>query len=42
LVARVGWEWAFAFLALGPAAGIWSMLRLRAMPEATKMASGNR
>jgi MFS family permease len=42
LVARVGWEWAFAFLALGPAAGIWSMLRLRALPEATKMASGNR
>jgi MFS family permease len=42
LVTRVGWEWAFAFLALGPAAGIWSMLRLRALPEATKMASGNR
>jgi MFS family permease len=42
LVAKVGWEWAFAFLVLGPAAGIWSMLRLRALPEATRMASGNR
>ena len=29
LVARVGWPWAFAALALGPAAGIASVRRLR-------------
>ncbi len=28
LAARAGWRWAFAFLALGPAAGIAAMLRL--------------
>ncbi len=33
---------AFAVLALGPVFGIVSMLRLRAMPEATRMASGRR
>ena len=32
----------YAFLALGPAFGIVSMLKLRAEPEATKMAGGNR
>jgi MFS family permease len=42
LVQRVGWEWAFAVLALGPALGAWSMLRLRRLPEAARMASGNR
>ncbi|MFQ5744441.1 MAG: MFS transporter [Acidobacteriota bacterium] len=42
LVERVGWEWAFTTLAVGPAFGIHSMLRLRRLPEATKMASGNR
>ncbi len=29
LVARVGWEWAFAFLAPGPLLGIMAMMRLR-------------
>ncbi|HUP60980.1 MAG TPA: MFS transporter [Thermoanaerobaculia bacterium] len=29
LVERVGWEWAFAFLAPGPALGIVAMMRLR-------------
>jgi MFS family permease len=29
LVARVGWEWAFAFLAPGPMLGIVAMMRLR-------------
>ena len=29
LVARVGWEWAFAFLAPGPILGIMAMMRLR-------------
>jgi MFS family permease len=36
------WRWAFALLAFGPAAGIWSMLRLRRLPAAAKMASGRR
>ncbi len=38
----VTWKWAFAFLALGPAAGIWAMLRLRRLPAAARMASGRR
>ncbi len=38
----VGWHWAFAALALGPVFGIWSMLRLRRLPEAEKMAGGRR
>ncbi|MFQ5598962.1 MAG: MFS transporter [Candidatus Krumholzibacteriia bacterium] len=42
LVERVGWEWAFTALAPGPVFGIWSMLRLRRLPQAVKMASGNR
>jgi MFS family permease len=36
------WRWAFAALAVGPAAGIWAMLRLRRLPAAAKMASGRR
>ncbi len=42
LVDRVGWDYAFLVLALGPVFGIWSMLRLRRLPEAMRMASGNR
>ncbi len=42
LVDRIGWEWAFATLALGPVFGIVSMAQLRRLPEATRMASGNR
>ena len=42
LVDRVGWGPAFAVLALGPVFGIISMLRLRRLPEAERMASGNR
>ena len=38
----VGWEWAFAFLALGPLAGIWAMLTLRREDSATKLANGRR
>ena len=37
-----GWGIAFAVLAAGPVFGIASMLRLRRMPEATKMANGQR
>jgi MFS family permease len=42
LVERFGWERGFIVLALGPVFGIWSMIRLRSLPEATRMASGNR
>ncbi len=42
LVDRIGWEWAFMVLAIGPAFGIASMLRLRGLPEAERMASGNK
>lgn len=42
LVDRIGWEWAFATLAIGPLFGIVSMARLRNLPEAARMASGNR
>jgi len=38
----VTWRWAFAFLAIGPAFGIWAMLRLRRLPAAARMASGRR
>jgi MFS family permease len=38
----VGWGWAFAFLALGPAIGIWAMATLRRAPAAVRMAGGKR
>jgi MFS family permease len=37
-----GWRTAFAILALGPAAGIVAMWRLRLRPEAARMAGGRR
>ena len=40
LVARAGWRWAFATLAIGPALGVLAMGRLRSVPEALKLASG--
>jgi len=42
LVDRFGWERGFMVLALGPVFGIWSMIRLRSLPEAARMASGHR
>jgi len=36
----VGWEWAFAFLALGPAVGVWAMNTLRLSPAAKRIANG--
>jgi MFS family permease len=42
LVDAVGWEYVFMVLALGPAFGIWSMWRLRQLPEALRLASGQR
>jgi MFS family permease len=40
LVDAVGWGYAFAFLALGPAVGVAAMARLRAHPDAAKLAGG--
>ncbi|MGH3104858.1 MAG: MFS transporter [Gaiellaceae bacterium] len=37
---ELSWRWAFAFLAPGPALGILAMLRLRASPEAMRIAGG--
>ncbi|MFQ5629415.1 MAG: MFS transporter [bacterium] len=42
LVDAFGWQWVFVTLTPGPIFGIWSMLRLRRLPEANKMASGNK
>jgi MFS family permease len=35
-----GWKWAFAFLAIGPAVGVWAMYRLRRSPAAVRLAGG--
>jgi MFS family permease len=42
MVEVVGWQWAFAPLAIGPALGTASMLRLRALPAARRLAGGKR
>jgi MFS family permease len=42
LVRMVGWGWAFAALAPGPALGVLAMARLRAAPESLRMANGRR
>jgi hypothetical protein len=39
---RVGWRYAFVILAPGPLFGVIAMLRLRALPEAEKIAHGRR
>ena len=38
----LGWEYVFTILAIGPVFGIASMLRLRSMPDAERMACGRR
>jgi len=38
----VGWRYAFVILAPGPLLGVVAMLRLRSLPEATKIAQGRR
>lgn len=38
----LGWRWAFALLAIGPALGILAMANLRRLPESVKMACGRR
>ncbi len=40
LAAAVGWRWAFAPLAVGPALGTLAMLRLRGLPAAARLAGG--
>jgi MFS family permease len=42
LVDRWGWAVGFVFLAPGPLLGVLAMLRLRRLPEALRMAGGNR
>lgn len=42
LIGWLGWRFVFAILAVGPLFGIWSMARLRTLPEASRLASGNR
>ena len=42
LVDAVGWRYAFVPLAVGPAAGIWAMARLRAHPRSLVLAGGRR
>jgi MFS family permease len=41
-VDALGWRYAFAPLAIGPAIGVWAMARLRARPEAVRLAGGRR
>lgn len=41
-VKLAGWRYAFAMLAPGPLLGVIAMLRLRALPEAAKIAQGRR
>jgi hypothetical protein len=38
----VGWRWAFAVLAIGPALGILAMGQLRRDSSASKLAQGRR
>ncbi len=42
VVAHTGWRWAFAVLAPGPALGVLAMARLRALPDAARLAGGRR
>ncbi|MBT7954057.1 MAG: MFS transporter [Rhodospirillaceae bacterium] len=42
LIEAVSWKYAFAVLAIGPVLGTIAMGRLRAHPEAIKLAGGNR
>ncbi len=42
LVEALGWRYAFAALAIGPVFGVWSMARLRAHPDSTRLAGGRR
>jgi MFS family permease len=41
-VEALGWRYAFMPLAIGPFLGVWAMARLRAHPDAIKLAGGRR
>ena len=41
-VDALGWRYAFVPLSIGPALGVWAMARLRARPEAERLAGGRR
>lgn len=41
IVELVGWRYAFTFLALGPAVGIWAMQRLRRSPASLRLGIGS-
>jgi MFS family permease len=41
-VDAMGWRYAFVPLAIGPAAGVWAMARLRAHPRSVALAGGRR
>lgn len=38
----MGWRWAMSVLAVGPAFGVWAMMKLRRRPEAIRLAGGRR
>ena len=42
IAASTGWRWSMSVLAVGPAFGVWAMLKLRQRPEATRLAGGRR
>ena len=42
LIDALGWRYAFAPLAIGPAFGVWAMARLRAHPRSVALAGGRR
>lgn len=42
VVELIGWEWAFWSIAIGPLLGFLAMARLRAHPDAVKIAGGRR
>jgi MFS family permease len=41
-VERLSWRYAFVPLAIGPFLGVWAMAKLRADPDAVKLAGGKR
>jgi len=42
LIHALGWRYAFAPLSIGPAFGVWAMLRLRRHPRSSALAGGRR